>query len=268
MVTQTAEGERTTPGRGAVEPSSRPLVPPAPRQAGVDRFDEAIVVTRTRAWIGLAALVALVIGVVVWATTATVDRTVKGRGVALVNGTLTRVLSPATGTIVDLTVAIGDTLESGQVIGEVFSSEGETVPLVTPIGGRVVHLPEGVGSTLRDGDLVASLAASGGDLVVKVFLPPEDAQLVDIGTRAKLSFPQGGTVDGEVTYVGQVPLTVDQVANAIGSAPLATILAPADGVIELDVSPSLDEDVPQFDDADVTDATLIIGSQHPIDYVF
>jgi hypothetical protein len=75
-------------------------------------------------------------------------------------------------------------------------------------------------------------------------------------------------VDGEVTYVGQVPLTVDQVANAIGSAPLATILAPADGVIELDVSPSLDEDVPQFDDADVTDVTLIIGSQHPIDYVF
>jgi hypothetical protein len=244
------------------------LAPPAPRQAGVDRFDEAIVVTRTRAWIGLAACLALVAGVVVWATTTTVDRTVEGRGVALVNGTLTRIFSPATGTITSLTVAIGDDLEPGQMIGKVLGTNNETVPLVAPIGGRVFHLPEGVGSTLLSGELVASLSATSGPLVVTMFVPPEDAQQVDVGTRAQMSFPRGGTVDGEVSYVGRVPLTENQAANAIGSAPLATILA-GDGAIEIDVDVTLspDDDRVAFDIADIAEVTLIVGSQHPIEYV-
>jgi hypothetical protein len=55
---------------------SRDLTPVPPRQTGVDRFDEAIVVTRTRAWIGLAAALAMVVVVVVWALTAQVESTV------------------------------------------------------------------------------------------------------------------------------------------------------------------------------------------------
>ena len=261
---------RTVNSESGGDRGAQRLAPPAPRQAGVDRFDEAIVVTRTRAWIGLAACLALVAGVVVWATTATVDRTVEGRGVALINGTLTRILSPATGTITSLTVAIGDNVEPGQRIGEVLGPDSEKVPIVAPIGGRVFHLPEGVGSTLLSGELVVSLSATSGPLVVTMFVAPEEAQQVDDGTRARMSFPGGGTVDGEVSYVGQVPLTENQAANAIGSAPIATILA-GDGAIEIDVEVdalSPDEDRVPVDIADFAEVTLIVGSQHPIDYVF
>lgn len=247
-------------------PGAQRLAPAAPRQAGVDRFDEAIVVTRTRAWIGLVACLALVAGVVIWATTTTVDQTVTGRGVALVNGTLTRILSPANGTITNLTVAVSDIVEPGQVIGELLGSDNEVVPLVAPIGGRVFHLPERIGSTLRNGDLIVSLTATSGPLVVEVFLRPEDAQQIRTGTQAKMTFPQGGTVDGEVISIGQVPLTLDQAANAIGSLPLAVILG-GEGAVVIDVAPTADDDA-TFDGADVADVTFIVGSQRPIQYVF
>ena len=39
------------------------VVPPPPRHTGSDRFDDAIEVTRTRAWIGLVCCLLLVLGV-------------------------------------------------------------------------------------------------------------------------------------------------------------------------------------------------------------
>lgn len=250
------------------EPGSRRLAPPPTRQAGVDRFDEAIVVTRTRAWIGLAACLALVLGVIVWATITQVDRTLKGNGVALIDGTLTPVLSPATGTIVSLSVGVSDVVEPSEVIGEISTPADERVPIRAPIGGRVLSLSEKVGSTLRAEETVVTLGATEGPVVVKLFLPPAEAQQLDPGMPAKVSLPQGETLDGEVSAIGVVPMTMDDVAEAIGSQALAPLVASSDGVIEVNVTLSSDEDTSQLTGADVAEVTLIVGSQRPIEYVF
>jgi multidrug efflux pump subunit AcrA (membrane-fusion protein) len=262
--THTATDE---PDVEAADRAGRQLAPPPTRQAGVDRFDEAIVVTRTRAWIGLAACLALVLGVVAWAIVTKVDRTVKAPGIVLTNGTLTPVLSPETGTIVSMPVQRYDIVEPQQVIAEIAITGDERLPILAPLGGEVIGLPERVGATLREGELVATLAALEGPVLVTMFLPPGDAQQVEVGTEARVALAQGGTLDGEVTGLGTVPVTAEGVADAIGSQSLAPVIAP-NGGIEVVVTIAADEDTSELSGADVAEVTLIVGTQRPIEYVF
>ena len=257
-----------TPGTQPEEPP-RSLVPEPPRQAGVDRFDDAIVVTRTRAWIGLAACLALLIGVIVWATTATVNHTVTGSGVALVNGTITRVESPVAGTVVEWRTDANQLVRASQVLGWVETGNHRRVPLVTPISGRVLNLEVGVGATVVKGQPMSSITAVRGPLVILAFLKPADAQLVFQGMRALLSFPGGQAFPGQVVHVGALPITRQEVASGIGSPALADIVAPSGSVVAITVAPTgLKAGGGTADAGDVTSVTVIVGSTHPINYVF
>src|SRR4029077_520973 len=150
----------------AAPPSSGPtLEPRTPRQGGGDRFDDAIVVTRTRAWIGLACCLALILGVVVWATTTKVGVTVKGPGIALVNGAIATVPSPASGTVATMNIKVDDTVQAGQVIGSVADFQNQVSNLVAPVAGRVLNVAGDVGSTVRLGADVVSITQTTGPLL-------------------------------------------------------------------------------------------------------
>lgn len=259
------------PEKPARQPAvpSRSLVPEPPRQAGVDRFDDAIVVTRARAWIGLAACLVLLAGVVIWAATAIVNRTVTGSGVTLVNGTITRLASPVSGTVVEWRTDAGRLVRASQVIGFVETGSHQRVPLVAPVSGRVLNLEVGVGATVGHGQVLSSLTAARGPLVILAFLKPSDAQLVGVGMRALLAFPGGQTLNGRVSHVGALPVTREEVANAIGSPALADLVAPGGSVVSLTVIPAAPSTGQGPADAgDVTSVTVIVGSAHPINYVF
>jgi biotin carboxyl carrier protein len=139
--------------------SSQSTLEPRPtRQASSDRFDEAIVVTRTRAWIGLGCGLALILGIVVWAVTTTVGVTVKGPGIALVNGSIATIASPVTGTLQTMNVKVDDTVAAGQVIGTVADLQNQTSSLVAPVSGRVLNVAGDIGSTVRLGTDVVSIS--------------------------------------------------------------------------------------------------------------
>jgi multidrug efflux pump subunit AcrA (membrane-fusion protein) len=252
------------------ESETRPrLAPQAPRQAGVERFDDAIVVTRTRAWIGLVACLALVVGVIVWATTTRVDTTVKGSGISLVNGAIASVSSPVDGTIKSVDVAVGDQVGPSQDLVTVQATGGGVITVVAPINGRVLNLPEGQGATIHSGDAVVALAQQSGPLQVRMFIQPAKAQQVEVGTMAILAYPQGVTVKGTVTQIGQVPLTLHQISDSIGSPAIAALIASGDGLIPVWVTPSLPAgERAAFNNGDVAAVTLILGTKHPINYVF
>jgi multidrug efflux pump subunit AcrA (membrane-fusion protein) len=267
MATPTDEvAERERPESSVAR---RRLAPEAPRQAGVERFDDAIVVTRTRAWIGLVACLALVVGVIVWATITRVDTTVKGSGISLVNGAITSVNSPVDGTVKSVDVAAGDQVTSSQALLTVDATDGTVATVVSPINGRVLNLPEGVGATIHRGGAVIALAQTSGPLQVRMFIRPAEAQQVEVGTRAVLVYPQGITVKGTVTQIGQVPLTLSQISDSIGSPAIAALIAPGDGLIPVRVTPSVPAgEGGTFNNGDVATVTLIVGTKHPINYVF
>jgi multidrug resistance efflux pump len=246
------------------------LLPPPPRHAGSDRFDGAIEVTRTRAWIGLVCCLLLVGGIVVWAITAKVGVTVKSPGVALVNGAIATAPSPVTGTVQTVTVNVDDSVQQGQIVGTVTDAQNQPFPLVAPVGGHVLNVAGDVGSTVHAGEDFISIAQTSGPLLVKLFVTPTQAEQVELGDEAVLSFPEQPEMHGRVTAIGSLPLTKDQVADSIGSPALADHLVKSGAVVSITVSP----DAPKagtpsakVDSGDVAGVTLIVGTKRPIEYV-
>jgi biotin carboxyl carrier protein len=261
-----AQAVDSEPQEASAPQADGTLVPPAPRHAGSDRFDEAIEVTRTRAWIGLASCLVLVLGIVVWAVTARVGVTVKGPGVALVNGAIATVPSPVSGTVQTLVVNIDDDVQVSQVIGTVTDAQGQASPLVAPVGGRVLNVAGDVGSTVHAGEDVLSIAQTNGPLLIRMFVTPTESEQVDKGEEAVLSFPEQPEVHGKVTAIGSLPLTEQQVADSIGSPALADSLVHSGAVVSITITPD-EPPRAQIDSGDVASVTLIVGTKRPIEYL-
>lgn len=256
-----------SPAAGRERPG-RSLVPRRPRRAGVERFDDAIVVTRAQAWIGLLACLGLLGAVVVWACAATVNRTVTGSGVLLIKGTITRVASPAAGTLISWVAGPNQPLRESQPVGWVETPAHRRVAVTAPISGKVLDLEVGPGAEVLAGQDVASVTPVSGPVAVYTFLPPSSAQLVRLGMRADVSFPTGQAVRGRVTLVGNLPLTEHQVANAIGSPELAGMLAP-NGAVTVAVTPdNFPAERAQAVAAHVASVSIIVSGEHPIGYIF
>jgi biotin carboxyl carrier protein len=257
------------------QPASPPgpqqsLLPPAPRHAGSDRFDGAIEVTRTRAWIGLVCCLLLVLGVVVWAVTAKVGVTVKSPGVALVNGAIATAPSPVTGTVQSVSVNVDDSVQQGQVVGTVTDAQNQPFPLVAPVGGHVLNVAGDVGSTVHAGEDFISIAQTTGPLLIKLFVTPTQAEQVESGDEAVLTFPEQPETHGKVTAIGSLPLTKDQVADSIGSPALADHLVKSGAVVSITVTPNAaaaGSPSAKIDSGDVAGVTLIVGTKRPIEYV-
>jgi biotin carboxyl carrier protein len=244
------------------------LEPRPPRQAGSDRFDEAIVVTRTRAWIGLGCGVVLILGIVAWAVTTKVGVTVKGPGVVLVNGSIATIASPVTGTVQTMNVKVDDTVAAGDVIGTVTDLQNHASALIAPVSGRILNVAGDVGSTVRFGADVVSITQESGPLLIRMFVAPDEAQQADLDTEAILSFPEQPDIHGQVTAIGTLPMTKEQAADSIGSPALANVLVHGDAVINITVTPDADGlKVAAIDGGDVGDITLIVGTNRPIDYI-
>jgi len=246
------------------------LAPTPPRESGGDRFDDAIVVTRTRAWIGLASCLVLILGVIVWAVTTEVGVTVKGPAVALVNGAIATVPSPASGTVQVMNVKVDDEVQASQVIGTVADSQNQVSSLVAPVGGRILNVAADVGATVRTGADVVSIAQTNGPLLIRMFVTPAQAQEADLHTEAILNFPEQPEIRGRVSDIGTLPLTDDQVADSIGSPALANLLVRSGAVVNITVTPADPASGPKhadIDSGDIGTVTLIVGTKRPIDYV-
>jgi len=88
-----------------------------------DRLDQGLTIVGSAEWIGLGALVALIVGGAIWALTIRVPITIGGSGILLEPGGLLEVTSGSRGRLVHFNVAPGDQVTAGQEIARVDQSE-------------------------------------------------------------------------------------------------------------------------------------------------
>ena len=141
---------------------------------------------------------------------------------------------------------------------------------MAPVGGHVLNVAGDVGSTVHAGEDVISIAQANGPLLIKLFVTPTQAEQVESGDEAVLSFPEQPEVRGKVTAIGSLPLTKNQVADSIGSPALADHLVKSGAVVSITVTPNTPAAASakaQIDSGDVASVTLIVGTKRPIEYV-
>lgn len=88
-----------------------------------DRLDQGLKIVGSAERIGLAALIALIVGGAIWAFMIRVPITVGGSGILLERGGLFEVTSGSRGRLINFSVAPGDQVKAGQEIARLDQSE-------------------------------------------------------------------------------------------------------------------------------------------------
>ncbi|PVZ14567.1 HlyD family efflux transporter periplasmic adaptor subunit [Actinomycetospora cinnamomea] len=254
--------------------SPRPpdLTPAAPeRVPESERVDRPVVVVPGRTVLALLALALLAGGIVLWAATAVVDRSVVVPGLAVVGGSVIGLESPVPGRLATARPAAGTVVRSGQTVAVVESVTAGVLPLTAPVDAVVLDAPLDVGDPVEAGERVLVLERTNGATVVRAFVAPDDAARIGPGTRAVVSFPDRGPVDALVDAVGSLPVETEQAAQSLGGPALGAIVAPRDGLTPVRLRPAPGAAFPTPRAGTVadrlTEVRLIVESRHPLEYV-
>lgn len=89
------------------------------RLSSPEQLDQLITVTDRRGWIGLAAAALLVAAGVAWAILGSVPTTAGGTGLLLRQGGVTDLETTGAGQVEEILVAVGDSVEAGQVVARI-----------------------------------------------------------------------------------------------------------------------------------------------------
>jgi HlyD family secretion protein len=91
-----------------------------------DRLDEAMRITRPRAWVALAAILLIFITSLIWSIFGTLPASVEGQGIIIREGGTFNVVSFGTGVVTDMIdLNIGEPVHRGQVLGRIAQPEME-----------------------------------------------------------------------------------------------------------------------------------------------
>ncbi|MEM8618570.1 MAG: HlyD family efflux transporter periplasmic adaptor subunit [Actinomycetota bacterium] len=257
------------------QPDLSPKIAPS---SPTERLDGVIAVTRTRVWMGLAALAVTVAGLAVWAALAEISVTTDLRGVAISGGAFTQVSASDAGVLVEYTAPVGSTVVTGDEIA-VLSNNGQTSTVPAPIDGVVASHVAGVGAAVAESDTVAIIEPNGQP-TVRAFVSTADIQELHVGDKAIISFDQldnnFAPVEGVVAAVSPLPLDLDGVALAVGDPALATVLVDdAEAVVEVEIEVADDVDITTLRAASedgatgffTADVTIILRRETPLQFI-
>ncbi|MFA7428678.1 MAG: NHLP bacteriocin system secretion protein, partial [Rhodospirillaceae bacterium] len=97
------------------------------RLSSPDQLDRAIVITDVRGWIVAATVAVLLVLLVVWGFIGSIPTNVPGKGILIArDGRVLTAMSPASGRIDTLLVALGDTVEKGQPVARIHQTDVQT----------------------------------------------------------------------------------------------------------------------------------------------
>lgn len=268
----------------SADPHARTLAPELAAHNSFESPTEEIRIVKPRAWLALVACVVLAVCVVAWSMIVQIPISASTSGAVLPNGSLIPVNSPASGRVVQLLASPKQDIKKGTPIANVRTDDGKLVQVTAPVTGSVSSLFATVGTLVEKESVVANLVYYDGPLVLRMFPDPVTAQQLTKGSRVIVeAIGEGGvrgTFDTEVLEIGE-PITANQVSNLVGDDALTGLLVGERKIVTpvlaaLDPQQIYDELIAQGFPADdesggssfLVKATFIIGSKHPIEYVF
>ena len=93
------------------------------RLASPEQLDQLLQVTDARGWIALAAIGAVLITAIGWGVMGKLPENVGGMGILVKSGGVFEVVPATSGRVIDLAVAVGDSVTDGQVVARIAQPE-------------------------------------------------------------------------------------------------------------------------------------------------
>ena len=93
------------------------------RLASPEQLDQLLQVTDARGWIALGAIGAVLVTAIVWGMVGRLPENVGGMGILVKSGGVFEVVPATSGRVIDLAVAVGDSVTEGQVVARIAQPE-------------------------------------------------------------------------------------------------------------------------------------------------
>ena len=261
-----------TPAEGSGAPADPPpsgspgVVPPTPPEAGTERFDDLIQVVRPWMKLALAVSVVTILGALLWAVFASISTSVTSTGGVVPAPGFVPIVAVSAGTLHGMTIAEGDSVEAGQRIGQVTTVDGQVRDLTSPVKGTVAAAFYGGEAEVPDSATILLVAQEGDQRTVVTFLAPEDASSLTVDQPAVFSAPDCPSYTGTVSGVLRAPLTEAQIADRLGLAGLAEVIAPPGGGVGVQMNVD-DSWCPSLAYGSTGSLVITTGTGHPIEYL-
>lgn len=203
-----------------------------------------MVVTRPAGWLSLLAIGLIILVAIVWGFLGSIPIQVSGQGILLSAEGIHDVVVPRAGILEDLPVKAGDVIQTGQVVATLHADGASLTQVLSPYSGRVLELKVNSGGTVERGTPLLSLeglnAQGQVDLVAVVYVAPAEGKKIRPGMEVQVSpstvrREEYGFMLGRVTAVSQFPATAQGMLRVLGSTDLVQRLSAGGTPIEVQV---------------------------------
>jgi multidrug efflux pump subunit AcrA (membrane-fusion protein) len=176
----------------------------------LDRLPE---VAKPRGWLAALALAVVVFGLVGYAIAGEIPRRVDADGVLSSKGGVLEVQSSESGEVTRMLVGFGDSVEPGDPVAQVQTSDGRS-EITSEFAGKVLELRTAEGRVLEPGSEVVTIAAEPGEKPTGAYLFVDQDQAAGVAPGMHVyvnvsSAPEQefGVVHGEVDSVSGAPIS-------------------------------------------------------------
>ncbi len=236
-------------------------------------------------WIALAAIGALVVGVLIWGFVGSIDSTVHADCVLIPRGGTYDVVTTDAGTINDVLVSRGDQLRAGQTVAVVDTVDGQTTEITTPAAGEVIEVLASPGDFVQVGAPLVNFQRDDEPLGVLMYVSPEVSGEVAPGQTVHISpdtasRQQFGFLEGHVQDVAPYPSTragmiallnndslADDLIDASGGTPVEVWVAPDSAATPTGYHWSSSDGPPRLRAGTLCTADIVLAERRPIDLV-
>jgi mannuronan synthase len=143
---------------------------------------------------------------------------------AYVDAPVVQIRAPIAGRLISA-LQPGEPLVVGSLLGTIYGADGASVSLESPCNCEVLQRIGVNGQPYQTGDALATLVDTDQPLLIRVQLPLEDVEQLQVGDRAEIRFPgQSELLYGQIERINLKP-HLDALDGETGDLPISRRLA-------------------------------------------
>lgn len=182
------------------------------RLTSPEQLDKRITIIGRGSFLGLLAILFLVISAVIWGLLGTAPTAVSGPGILTNDKDGVKVIAASqSGIVQEILLRAGDEVQAGDVVLRL-NQDGTVHDLVSFVNGRIIELRVAEGEFVPSGKTVGTANSQGDDFVVLAFLNASDGKRVSEGMEVSVvpvtvNQEEYGSMPGTVLSVSERPVS-------------------------------------------------------------
>ena len=193
------------------------------RLSNPEQLDKSLVVVSPMSWVALLALTVVVVITVAWSILGTLPETVTTSGIVASPVSTNAIFAPESGTVLSVNVHGGSVVGMNDIVMTYKTGNGDVCEVLSDQVGTVTDVTVKVGDTLNQGsEIIRVSPRTGGKQVIVCYVKLTDAKKVERGMSAMIMLSAAdkqtyGHMEGRVINIDSYVSSTKGMAYVLGA---------------------------------------------------